>query len=375
MGLASLSGPVIRSGAADRWWWLALAAVLCAVAGWAVYDFAAKTPEPLGQIADFDFVERSGRRVRQQDLLGKVWIAGVTYSCCSMSCPQMRTALQWLQDRLRHSRVVLVNFSAAPVYDSPQELRKLADALGADPERWLFLTAEGPGGQDKVRRFVRESFHSDIVENDQAEPGLRFAHPTRLYLVDRSGAIRGSYACVEELLDGDGAPAGIFQIQEQELERLHGDALALDGGPLARWIPLGFFPSINAGLNATSGLLLIAGYLSIRMRRQKAHAACTVLATLISALFLASYVYYHFYHGATAFQGVGWIRPVYFGLLLSHTTLAAAVVPLALLTLYRAARKQFAQHRRVARWTFPVWLYVSATGVLIYLFLYHWFPG
>jgi uncharacterized membrane protein YozB (DUF420 family) len=130
-------------------------------------------------------------------------------------------------------------------------------------------------------------------------------------------------------------------------------------------------PSVNATLNATSAALLILGYYFIRHRREQAHRACMLAAFSVSVLFLVSYLTYHFYAGTTRFTGLGWIRPVYFSLLLSHTILAALVPFLAVLTLSRALRQQFDRHRTIARWTLPIWLYVSVTGVLIYWLLYH----
>lgn len=130
-------------------------------------------------------------------------------------------------------------------------------------------------------------------------------------------------------------------------------------------------PSINATLNATSAILLIAGYYHIRQGHQQAHRACMGGAFFVSVLFLVSYLIYHFHTGTTRFSGQGWIRPVYFTLLLSHTILAALVPFLAVLTLSRALRRQFDRHRVIARWTLPIWLYVSVTGVGIYWLLYH----
>jgi len=130
-------------------------------------------------------------------------------------------------------------------------------------------------------------------------------------------------------------------------------------------------PSVNATLNATSAVLLVVGYYHIRQGRQQAHRACMLAAFSVSVLFLVSYLVYHFHAGATHFTGQGWIRSVYFALLISHTILAALVPILALLTLSRALRQQFDRHRTLARWTLPVWLYVSVTGVVIYWLLYH----
>ncbi|MCS7192321.1 MAG: DUF420 domain-containing protein [Armatimonadetes bacterium] len=133
-------------------------------------------------------------------------------------------------------------------------------------------------------------------------------------------------------------------------------------------------PTINAILNGTSAFLLILGYAFILKRKVSAHRACMLAAMASSTLFLVSYLIYHAQVGATKFTGIGWVRYFYFAVLISHTVLAAVVVPMALITLYRALRNEFHRHRLIARWTLPIWLYVSATGVLIYLMLYHWFP-
>ncbi|MBI3890111.1 MAG: DUF420 domain-containing protein [Candidatus Wallbacteria bacterium] len=132
-----------------------------------------------------------------------------------------------------------------------------------------------------------------------------------------------------------------------------------------------WLPSLNAGLNATAALFLCAGFACIRTGRVGAHRACMLGAFTSSVLFLCSYLFYHWMHGSTPFAGTGWVRPFYFGLLLSHTVLAAVVVPLALTALWRAARGDFQAHRRVARWALPIWLYVSVTGVTVYWMLYH----
>lgn len=133
-------------------------------------------------------------------------------------------------------------------------------------------------------------------------------------------------------------------------------------------------PAVNALLNGTSAVLLTAGYLFIRRKRVAAHRACMLTAFAVSTLFLISYVTYHFQAGSVPFRGQGWVRPVYFTLLLSHIVLAAAIVPLALTTIYRAWTERFDRHRRIARWALPIWLYVSVTGVLVYWMLHHLGP-
>jgi uncharacterized membrane protein YozB (DUF420 family) len=134
-------------------------------------------------------------------------------------------------------------------------------------------------------------------------------------------------------------------------------------------------PAVNAALNALSACLLIGGYACIRRGRRAAHQRCMLAAFLVSVLFLTSYLTLRYFAGMTRFEGQGWIRPVYFTILLSHTVLAAGIVPLAIVTMARALREEHARHVRVARWTLPLWLYVSITGVIIFWLLYHLYPG
>jgi putative membrane protein len=129
-------------------------------------------------------------------------------------------------------------------------------------------------------------------------------------------------------------------------------------------------PALNAVLNASSAVLLAAGYVFIRRRRIDAHRACMLGAACVSTAFLVSYVVYHWLAGSRPFGGPGWVRAVYVPLLISHIVLAAAMVPFVLTTLYRALAGDFARHARIARWTLPVWLYVSVTGVIVYWMLY-----
>ena len=130
---------------------------------------------------------------------------------------------------------------------------------------------------------------------------------------------------------------------------------------------LSFMPAVNAMLNATSATLLVLGFAAIRSGRREVHKRLMVSAFAASAVFLVGYVLYHYAHGDTRYQGVGTVRTVYFTVLITHVTLSIVMLPMILTTLYLAARGRFAAHKRLARWTLPIWLYVSATGVLIYL--------
>jgi len=129
-------------------------------------------------------------------------------------------------------------------------------------------------------------------------------------------------------------------------------------------------PTVNACLNSISTLLLTAGYLFIRRGQVERHRLAMAGAFVTSCVFLTSYLIYHSQAGSVPFTKQGWVRPVYFAILISHIILAAAIVPLALVTLYHAWRERFDKHRRIARWTWPIWMYVSITGVAIYLMLY-----
>jgi uncharacterized membrane protein YozB (DUF420 family) len=130
------------------------------------------------------------------------------------------------------------------------------------------------------------------------------------------------------------------------------------------------FPALNAMLNGASAVLLTTGRVLIGQKKVHLHRACMIAAVATSSIFLVSYLYYHAHVGSVHFPGQGWVRPLYFTILISHTVLAAAVVPLVLLSLNYGLRARFDRHRRISRWTFPVWLYVSITGVVVYIMLY-----
>ena len=140
-------------------------------------------------------------------------------------------------------------------------------------------------------------------------------------------------------------------------------------------IPLEVLPAVNATLNGTCAVLLLIGFYFIRRKNITVHRRFMLAACATSVLFLSSYLTYHFFAGSTKFAGTGWSRPLYFSILISHTILAVVVVPLAIASVVNGLKMRVLQHRRVARWTFPIWMYVSVTGVLVYFFLYHFFPN
>ncbi|MGH9524363.1 MAG: DUF420 domain-containing protein [Terriglobales bacterium] len=133
------------------------------------------------------------------------------------------------------------------------------------------------------------------------------------------------------------------------------------------------FPPLDAVLNGTSAVLVASARAQIRRGQIAAHRALMIAAVCCSSLFLAGYLWYHAHVGLVRFTAHGWVRPLYFGILITHTVLAAAIVPLVIITLYLGLRRRDPKHRRIARWTYPIWIYVSCTGVIVYLMLYQFF--
>jgi uncharacterized membrane protein YozB (DUF420 family) len=132
-------------------------------------------------------------------------------------------------------------------------------------------------------------------------------------------------------------------------------------------------PALNATLNSIATVLLVSGWICIKAGKKAAHGAFMGLALLVSAAFLTSYLIYHYYVGSVPFQGKGGIRYVYFTILITHIVLAIANLPMIILTVIPVVRRRFDRHKRIARWTLPIWLYVSVTGVIVYLMCYHWY--
>jgi protein SCO1/2 len=304
----------------------------------------ADAPNALGR---FRLVERSGRPVTDADLAGRVWIASFIFTRCPASCPKITAVMKGLQGRLAGTGIQLVSLSVDPDHDSPSVLADYARRFGADAGRWWFLT----GPKADVYEMILRRFHLPVEESsaaDQAQGAEAVSHSARLALVDRGNRVVGYFSA------GDA----------EDLRLLEGRARQLDGSWVRR------LPAVNATLNGTAAVLLMLGWSLIRRGRVRAHATCMVLALTVSALFLACYLVYHYQVGSVPFRGVGPVRIVYFTILLSHTVLAVTIVPLVATTLMRAVRRQFAEHALIARITFPIWVYVSVTGVIIYFLLY-----
>jgi protein SCO1 len=319
-------------------------------------------------IGDFTLTERSGREVSAADLRGKVWIASFIFTRCSGPCPQVTAAMAKLQAEFASQPDVrLVTFTVDPEYDDPKILTQYAERFHADPDRWLFLT----GKETDVYRLLRDGFKVGADRNTDpgAAPGQAVNHDTHLAVVDRRGRVRGYFSALPDL-ESDNPDEEL----KQDQARLRAKVLEL----LAEDSPAAFYPPLNASLNAAAGLLLLLGYAAIRRRRVRLHIACMLSALAVSAVFLAFYLYFHLVimHGQpTRFhdkwpEAPKWLENAYLLILTTHTILAAATAPLALYTASLGLRGRLARHVWIARWTLPIWLYVSVTGVVVYWMLY-----
>lgn len=336
----------------------------------ALGDLRAQTEEFSSPIESFSLTERSGKTVSSSDLHGKVWIASfIVTRCPDGKCPQVTQTMQRLQGELRDRRnLMLVTFTTDPSNDDPGELTRYAERFEADPNRWLFLT----GSEEKIDELLRSFL---LRSRDETFQKGRIDHAQRLVVVDKQGNLRGFY----DGMDDPNYPEGHF---ERNLLRLRRQVDQLLQPELPAWMPRDV-PAFNALLNAVAGMLLLIGYQAIRMRWTKLHIACMLTAVVVSALFLASYLFYHLYikegrptrFAEQAPDAPAWVGQVYLAILGSHTLLAIPVAPMALITAYLGLRGKLSGHVRLARWTLPIWLYVSFTGVLVYLMLYRLYPS
>lgn len=324
---------------------------------------AAYSDQRFTAVPPFTFVERSGKSVSLDDLLGSPWIAVPFYARCMGPCPSMTGDLRaQVYPQLAGTDVRMVSFSVDPAFDTPEVLEEWAARFSVPDDRWLFLT----GAPAEMEAFVREGLKVALARSDDptVEIGLAITHATRLPVIDIEGRIAGWYTCAGDDLTREELQANMSLMVAR--------ARALEK-------PRSVLPLLNASLNGLAGILLVLGLLAIKKGQQERHAALMKSAFLVSAVFLASYLYYHtvvlpIQGGPTAFNGTGGLKVAYLVLLGTHVLLAAVNLPMVLRTLLLAHREDWDRHRWWARITFPIWLYVSVTGVLVYLVLYHWNP-
>jgi protein SCO1/2/putative membrane protein len=310
---------------------------------------------PFGDpVGDFKLQERSGKYVRARDLLGKIWVVQFFYPGCNL-CSRNTPTMKKLQDHYRGKADVRF-VSIALNSDSLETLQEFAKDHEAEPDQWLFLT----GPEDKVHDIVRLCFFNMVFRKKDPAPGDVIAHSTYLVLVDSHGTMVGFVEGTED----KAAEALKEQIDLLRIRRRLQERIPVTGADL---------PWFNALLNSTCTVLLLLGWIAIRLRYETLHKIAMLLALAVSMAFLASYLFYHFAvmeMEPMRFGGTGAARYVYFTILLSHTILAIVVAPLALFLAVQGLRDARLIHKKVARWTLPIWLYVSVTGVVVYWMLY-----
>lgn len=299
-------------------------------------------------IAPFELTRENGAMLSSESLKNQVWLAAFTFTRCPSSCPRISTTLKGIQSGLGSSGVKIVSISVDPKFDTPEVLKTYAEKFGADPARWWFLT----GPETEIYQLIQKSFMLPVAAatpEQQKEGAESVAHSERIALIDKDLQL-------VRLFDSN---------SPDEIKSLIAEAKRRD---LSGWIKL--LPKLNATLNATSFLFLMTGWFLIRRGRWRAHAFMMLTCLAISGAFLASYLTYHFFAGTLRFPGTGPVRSLYLSILLSHTILAVALVPMIGLSVLRAIRKDFTGHKKIAQVTFPIWVYISITGVVIYLMLY-----
>lgn len=312
------------------------------------YSASSSEVREYGQLKTFALTERSGRTITLDDLKGKTWLVNFIFTRCSGPCPILTQNMQDLEKTLPEE-VHILSITVDPEYDTPEILTYYAEEYQIHSNRWLFVT----GKKEEIYGLIRNGFQLGVTKDDTSrQPGTAFIHSTRFVIMDSENKIRGYY---------DGMDPASLKLLTNDLKWM----LLRKNRPYILKLPI-----INAGLNLLCILFLWTGFQFIRRKKITFHRFCMTSAFLVSILFLSSYLTYHYYAGSVPFLKEGWIRLVYFTILISHTILAALIVPLALTTFYFVWRKNFEKHKRIARWTLPLWLYVSVTGVLVYWMLY-----
>lgn len=323
-------------------------------------------------IPDFTLTERSGNRVSREDLLGKVWLASfVLVRCPDGKCPQVTQTMEKLQERLHLAKrkdLLLVTFTI-PDEDDAGALARYAQAFNADSEKWLFLT----GSEDTIDELMRSTYlryGQDAKKNKQ--------HALRIMIVDKEGNMRGSFAGLKPNTGDTEADEEFFA---DDLKHLEQKVKQLTAPEIPNFLPRDI-PRFNALLNATSAALLVLGFISIKKHWIRLHITCMLSAVVVSAVFLSSYLYFHLvikqgqptYFAEQCPTAPAWVARLYYGILLSHTILAIPAAPMAIISTFLGLFDRLRAHRRLATWTFPIWLYVSVTGVVVYWMLYRMFP-
>ena len=375
---------------------------------------------PSRELPEFEFPESAGGTVSRESMKGKRWLANFIFTRCAGPCPLMTRDVSELHRLVAQSNpdFRFVTFSVDPGYDTAEVLQKYAETFRADQERWKFVT----GDETAMHDFIRRGFTQYVQPNlgDLRKPGFEVAHSNRAVLVNEEGVPVASFvmtisedvAKLRRIIEGKGdfpkpdpgltfsatsgenptVPLTLVPVAEDsdtESETTDGnkaDDTTLPETPQARnrkidellptWAAN--MPTINACLNSACIVLLLSGLGAIKSGNRIRHRNLMIVSFLVSVAFLVCYLSYHEvlyrftqYRGR-GFEGSIWATRVYFTILIPHVILAALVPILALRVFYLAFRERWPEHRRLAKITLPIWLFVSITGVVIYGMLYHW---
>jgi protein SCO1 len=341
-------------------------------------------------IEDFSFTDCNGQTVSKQDLLGKPFVIAFVFTLCRGPCPNVTAQMREIQDRLKDYDFNLVTLTVDPARDTAETLRQYGKDQGANFDRWKFLT----GDQTEIYGSIQNSFKMPVQELTGAErqPGFEILHSTNIMLVDATGRVVGKYNAQKdeemaklrrEIRRIANNKNGTKKDAADPTGRVDADNILDEDQSAVPALPswAAALPAVNAGLNGLAGVMLATGYVLIKRKQRSAHAWSMIAAFVTSILFLGCYLAYHYaLHAYTGEAGKRFghqgtlVGVVYLLILITHVILAAVVPVLASITLYRAWRQDWFRHRRVAVITFPIWVYVSVTGVIIYTMLYHW-PG
>jgi uncharacterized membrane protein YozB (DUF420 family)/cytochrome oxidase Cu insertion factor (SCO1/SenC/PrrC family) len=330
----------------------AILAFLCAAGSLCAQEDTRQAFKPFDYpVGNFSLQDRTGKYIAANNLRGSIWVAHFFFPQCTGACTKSTPNMKKLQEHFRgkpHVKFVSIALHG----DDFDTLNRYAEAQNAEPGQWYFLT----GDEDRVHDIIRLSFFDTAMKNDKPTPGNEIVHSSRLILIDPEGMMVGSV---------EGAGADAFDVMKTEIERLR----------LKQRIPVtvGDLPWFNALLNSSCTVLLLLGWIAIRLRFETVHKILMLLALAVSMVFLASYLFYHFVvvqMEPTRFPGTGAAKYAYLAILISHTLLAIIVAPLAITITVQGLRDARLIHRKLAKWTLPIWLYVSVTGVVVYWMLY-----
>lgn len=308
--------------------------------------------KPFGEpVGNFTLLNLDGNYVSARDLRGHICVVQFFYPGCN-ECSKANPAMKRLQELCKRKTDVRL-VSIALRYGEPELLKEFAKDQEANLDQWLFLSDRN---EDRLHEIVRGSFFNMVATRKEPMPGALMDHSTKLLLIDSHGIILGYVEGTEEKA---------AETMAREIDRLR----------MAQRIPItaADLPRLNAILNATCTVLLLLGWITIRLRFETVHKILMLLALGVSAAFLTSYLFYHFAvlgGEPMRFRGTGAAWYAYIAILLSHTILAIVVAPLAIFITLQGLRDARMMHVRLARWTLPMWLYVSVTGVVVYWMLY-----